>query len=87
MQMVQNQAIRIMLQTPAYISIKDLHDCSGLPLVKDHLIEHARKRIKDMERLSPILEPTIAKYQQIKHIKENASTLDVIEYRGSVGRR
>ena len=87
MQMVQNQAIRIMLQTPAYISIKDLHDCSGLPLVKDHLIEHARKRIKDMERLSPILEPTIAKYHQIKHIKENASTLDVIEYCGSGGRR
>ena len=60
---------------------------SGLPLIKDHLIEHARKRIKDMERLSPILKTTIDKYQQIKHIKENASTLDVIEYRGSVGRR
>ena len=76
-----------MLQTPAYVSVKDLHDCSGLPLVKDHLIEHAKKRIKDMVRLSPILERTIAKYQQIKHIKENASSLDVIDYRVIGGRR
>ena len=80
LQLVQNQAIRIMLRTPAYVSIKDLHDCSGIPLIKDHLIQHAKKRIKDMERLSPILGPTIATYQLLKHIKENASTLDVIGY-------
>ena len=40
-----------------------------------------------MVRLSPILERTIAKYQQIKHIKENASSLDVIDYRVIGGRR
>ena len=80
LQLVQNQALRIMLQTPAYVSVKDLHDCSGLPLIKDHLIEHTRKRIKTMERLSPILTATISTYEKIKHIKENASTLDVIGY-------
>ena len=82
MQLVQNQAVRIMLQTPGYVSVKDLHDCSGLPLIKDHLIQHARKRIKDMERLSPILGKSITKYQQIRHIKENASCLDIIDYQG-----
>ena len=82
MQLVQNQAVRIMLQTPGYVSVKDLHDCSGLPLIKDHLIQHARKRIKDMERLSPILGKSIAKYQQIRHNKENASCLDIIDYQG-----
>ena len=69
-----------MLRTPAYVSVKDLHDCSGVPFIKDHLTEHAKKRIKTMERLSPIISDTIASYQTIKHIKENASTLNVIGY-------
>ena len=80
MQLAQNQAIRIMLRTPAYVSVKDLHDCSGVPYMKAHLIEHAKKRIKAMERLSPIISATIASYQTVKHIKENASTLDAIGY-------
>ena len=80
LQLVQNQGLRIMLRTPAYISVKDLHDCSGIPYIKDHLIEHARKRIKTMERLSPILSATIASYKTIKHVKENPSTLDAIGY-------
>ena len=80
MQLVQNQALRLILQTPAYVSVQDLHDCSGLPLINDHLIEYTRKRINTMERLSPIIASTISNYENIKHIKENASTLDVIAY-------
>ena len=80
LQFVQNQALRIILQTPAYISVKDLHDCSDFPFIKDHLMEHTRKRIKSMERLSPLIAATISAYEKIKHIKENASTLDVIGY-------
>ena len=83
MQLVQNQAIQIMLRTPAYINIKDLHDCSGLQPIKEFLIEHARKRIKHMERLSPNLNTTISTYQRIRHIRENASALDVINYEGN----
>ena len=37
MQRVQNQAIRIALRLPAYLSIRLLHESSGLPMIFDRL--------------------------------------------------
>ena len=37
MQRLQNEAIRISLQLPAYISIKLLHESSGLPMLQNRL--------------------------------------------------
>ena len=81
LQLVQNQAIRVILGTPRYISISDLHDCSGLLPVKEHLIWCAKRRIAAMETTSPIIGSTISDYMSVRHILENASILDAVQYR------
>ena len=78
LQMIQNQSLRLCLNTPAYVSTYDLHDCSGLQTIKDHLTGVAQKRLTLMKRLSPIMQPTIQEHQRVKHTKENISVLDII---------
>ena len=78
LQMIQNQALRVVLKCPAYISIKDLHDYSGLPLIKDHLIKFAKGRLNAIRKASPLVEKTIQNYEEVKHIRQNASVLDVL---------
>ena len=77
-QIIQNQAIRVMLQTPAYVSIDDLHDCAGLLTVKPYLIGCAKKRISAMEKSSPLIKDVIEEHKRVSHIRENPSTLDII---------
>ena len=77
-QILQNQALRVVMKSPRYMAIKDLHDCTGLQPIKKHLITHARKRLDTMRRNSPILQYVIEEYQSVKHIHENASPLDII---------
>ena len=67
-----------MLKTPAYVAINDLHDCTGLLTVKQHLIGMAKKRITTMEKSSPLIGEVIEEHKRVAHITENASTLDVI---------
>ena len=78
LQLIQNQALRVILRTPAYVSIHDLHDCSGIPQIKDHLVNFAKKRFRSMEQRSPLIGAVLQEYEQVKHISTNASTLDVI---------
>ena len=77
-QMIQNQALRLCLDAPAYVSIHDLHDCSGLQTIKNHLTGVVQKRLTLMKHQSPIMQPTIQEHQRVKHIKENISVLDII---------
>ena len=77
-QLIQNQSLRLCLNTPSFISIHDLHDCSGIQMIKNHLIAFAQKQLSTMKRLSPIIQPTIQEHAEVKHIKENISVLDVI---------
>ena len=44
-QQVQNKFIRLALRLPKYISVKLLHDSTGLPYVKDHLLSCATKSL------------------------------------------
>ena len=81
LQLVQNQALRLLLSSPSYVSTHDLHDCSGLRMLKDHLTDFAQKRLTTMKRTSPLIQPTIEKHQEVQHIKENASILDIINHR------
>ena len=81
LQLVQNQLLRLALSSPSYVSIHDLHYCSGFPMLKNHLTDFAQKRLKTMKRTSPLMQPTIESYQEVKHIKENASILDIINLR------
>ena len=83
-QLVQNQALRVVLRLPAYVSIKDLHDCSGIPLIKDHLISYARRRLRALLKSSPLLPNVITDYNRVKHIVENASVLDVLFRNGGL---
>ena len=76
--MIQNQAMRIILKTPAYVAIDDLHDYCGLPKVKDYLIECARKKLAVMKRMSPLISDITDEYSQVSHIQENVSILDIL---------
>ena len=77
-QLLQNQAMRIISKSPAYVSIEDLHDCCNLPHIKDHLTQTARKNLAVIQRASPLVGEVIAEYNRVKNIKENASILDVL---------
>ena len=58
-QRLQNKFIRLALRLPKCISVKLLHDSSGLPYVKDRLFYHATKTL---ERISanPLVEESIS---------------------------
>ena len=45
-QRLQNKSIRLALRLPKYISVKLLHDSSGLPYVKDILLSHATRTLE-----------------------------------------
>ena len=77
-QLVQNQALRIVMKSPRYTSIHDLHDCTGTPLIKNYLISDAKHRLQIMRKNSPIIGKVIVEYQALQHIQENASPLDIL---------
>ena len=58
-QRLQNKFIRLALHLPKYISVKLLHDSSGLPYVKDRLLSRA---IRTLERIleNPLVEESIS---------------------------
>ena len=45
-QRLQNKFIRLALRLPKYISVKLLHDSSGLPYVKDRLLSYATRTLE-----------------------------------------
>ena len=77
-QLLQNQALRIVMKSPRYISTKDLHDCTGSSLIKSYLISEAKHRLQIMRKNSPIVSKVIAEHQSLQHIQENASPLDIL---------
>ena len=78
LQLIQNQAMRIISKSPAYVAIEDLHDCCGLSYVKEYLMECARKKLTVIKKASTLVTDVIAEYNQVKGIKENASILDIL---------
>ena len=78
LQLLQNQALRSVLKTPSYMAIKDLHDLSGVPMIKDHLLSFARNQLTNMSKHSPLIQSAIDEYEKVKRIKENASILDIL---------
>ena len=60
-QWLQNKFIRLALRLPKYISVKLLHDSSGLPYVKDRLLPCATRKDLQLERISknPLVEESI----------------------------
>ena len=81
LQLLQNQALRVVMKSPRYMPKKDLHDCTGTHYIKNHLIANAKLRLEVMKRNSPIVGKVIAEYQSVQHIQENSSPLDILYQR------
>ena len=57
-QRLQNKFIRLALRLPKYISVKLLHDSSGLPYVKDRLLSCATRTLERISK-NPLVEESI----------------------------
>ena len=55
-QWLQNKFIRLALRLPKYISVKILHDSSGLPYVKDRLLSCATRTLEMISKNSLVEE-------------------------------
>ena len=79
LQVLQNQALRCALNLPAYVTIADLHDASGLKSVANHLVSFGRSRLRALRNSSPLVNESIGKFNQVRHIGTNKSPLDVFQ--------
>ena len=57
-QRLQNKFIRLALHLPKYISVKLLHDSSGIPYVKDKLLSCATRTLERISK-NPLVEESI----------------------------
>ena len=57
-QRLQNKFIRLALRLPKYISVKLLHDSSGLPYMKDRLLSCATRTLERISK-NPLVEESI----------------------------
>ena len=57
-QRLQNKFIRLALRLPKYISVKLLHDSSGLPYIKDRLLSCATRTLERISK-NPLVEESI----------------------------
>ena len=57
-QRLQNRFFRLALHLPKYISVKLLHDSSGLPYVKDRLLSCATRTLERISK-NPLVEESI----------------------------
>ena len=80
LQVMQNQALRSVLNLPAYVSIADLHDASGIKPVLNHLISFGSARLRALQRSSTLVTETIKRYNQVRHIETNSSPLDAFQW-------
>ena len=58
-QRLQNKFIWLSLRLPKYISVKLLHDSSGLPYVKDRLLSFATRTLERISK-NPLVEESIS---------------------------
>ena len=66
-QVMQNQALRAVLSLPAYVTIADLHDASGVKPISSHLISFGSARLRALQNSSTLVKETIQRYKQVKH--------------------
>ena len=64
-QWLQNKFIRLSLRLPKYISVKLLHDSSGLPYVKDRLLSCATRTLERISK-NPLVEESIT-FNRVNH--------------------
>ena len=81
LEVIHNEALRIILKLPAYIPIKVMNDCAGQIPVKSHLIQFAKERIASLQQNSSLVRKSIQDYSQIRINQYNLSPLDVLQIR------
>ena len=80
LQLIQNEALRIILKVPAYVPIESMNDCGGQTNVKEHLCIVARQKINHLVETSRLVRKTCDKFKKIKHNSYNLSPLDVVNF-------
>ena len=78
LQVIQNEALRIILRVPAYVSIARMNDSAGQKNVKEHLCAIAKERINRLQASSRLVQRTVDTYRKIRKNSYNTSPLDVV---------
>ena len=79
LEVIHNEALRIILKLPAYIPVKIMNDCAGQIPIKTHLIRFAKERISCLRQSSPLVRKSIEDYSQIRINQYNFSPLDALK--------
>ena len=80
LQLIQNEALRIILKVPSYIPIATMNDSGNQVNVKEHLSLIAGERIKRLRLSSYLVRRTVEAYRKLKISNFNASPLDVVKF-------
>ena len=73
-QRLQNKFIRLALSLPKYISVKLLHDSSGLPYVKDRLLSCATTTLERISK-NPLVEEESITFNKVNPAWDRFPTL------------
>ena len=79
LQLIQNEALRIILKVPAYMPITRMNDSGNQVNVKDHLLTVAKQKIKRLYEESLLVKATVRKFRNTKSSQYNTSPLDLIQ--------
>ena len=88
LQKIQNQAIRICLRLPRYVSVRLLHESSCLPTVKERLVQLGAKMVTKMKGCNPLIRTMVEEREsrvlqnirqgQVNGNQSHRSPLDII---------
>ena len=78
LQIIQNEALRVILKLPAYVPIARMNDSGDQKNVKEHLCKIAGERIKRLYGSSRLVQRTVDTYRSLKKNSYNASPLDAV---------
>ena len=79
LQLLQNEALRIILRVPAYMPIARMNDAGNQENVIDHLRTTARARVEQFLEKSTLVKKTVDQFKNLKSDGFNISPLDKIE--------
>ena len=79
LQVIQNEALRIILKVPAYVPIAKMNDAGNQQNIKEHLIAVAKNRIERLCEASSLVKETVDNFKKLKSNNFNTSPLDAIK--------
>ena len=79
LQVIQNEALRIVLKVPAYIPIATMNDSGNQKNIREHLCIVAKERIQRLCESSRLVQETVRNFRNLRNNTFNASPLDIIQ--------